>query len=328
MTPAAGARLGEAPVRRTVVATRDAAEGAAILGRIYATSRFRLDARARFDLQVAGAAVAGLGSHLAHYGVEGRVDAQPVAGFVTVCTHQGWGVFGRPGQAERAFGPGGIWRSDTTAPLRAAFGTGSTFSALTVPLTAIDDAASASTPSTVRFLDNVAVSEGAEQYWRGLMGLAHRALLETDSPMRSPVARAHLIHLLASAALVTFPNTVMTAAYVAGPGAVGPATVRRAAAYLEEHSSQAVTMAEVAAAAGIGVRALQHGFARHHGTTPMTYLRLLRLEHAHRELVAADPATGATVQAIAERCGLPHAGRFGAAYRTAYGTSPAVTLHS
>jgi AraC-like DNA-binding protein len=302
-------------------------DGAAAISQLYAASRFRLGPRGdAFDLRLAAASASALSTTLVRYGIEGRVDAAPVAAFVTVCTQQGWGSFGAPGRPERVFGAGGVWRSDTTMGLSAAFGQRSAFSALSIPLSAIDDAASTAGPATVTFLDNVAVSDAAEQYWRGLMALAHRALMAADSPMRSPIARAHLVQLLASAALVTFPNTVMDAAHAGGPGAIGPATMRRAAAYLEAHAGEPVTMAEVARAAGIGVRALQHGFARHHGTTPMAYLRVVRLERAHRELTAADPTTGVTVQAVATRWGLPHAGRFGAAYRATYGTSPGATL--
>jgi AraC-like DNA-binding protein len=320
---------GETPVERRAFATRDVDDGAAAISRVYAATRFGPRPHGQtFDLRLVGATAGELSSNLVRYGVDGRIDADPVSSFVTICTHEGWGSFGRPGGNDRVLAPGGIWRADTDAGLSAGFGQRSTFSALAIPLSAVDDAASAAGPSAVRFLDNMAVNDAAEQYWCGLMRLAHRALMEPDSSMRSPVARAHLISLLASAALMTFPNTVMTAAHLVGPGAVGPATVRRAAAYLEVHASEPVTMADVASAAGIGVRALQHGFARHHGTTPMAYLRVVRLERAHRELSAADPATGVTVQAIATRCGLPHTGRFGAAYRATYGTSPGATLRS
>ena len=46
----------------------------------------------------------------------------------------------------------------------------------------------------------------------------------------------------------SLPNTTMTAAYIPGPGRVPSATVRRAAAFIDDHAGQPVTMPEIAAA--------------------------------------------------------------------------------
>lgn len=52
------------------------------------------------------------------------------------------------------------------------------------------------------------------------------------------------------------------------------------------------------------------------------------MESAHRDLRAADPASGDTVAAIAARWGFLHAGRFSIGYRETYGCSPSDTLRS
>ena len=62
--------------------------------------------------------------------------------------------------------------------------------------------------------------------------------------------------------------------------------------------------------------------------TPLEYLRRVRLERAHRDLVVADPTAGDTVAAIATRWGFAHHGYFSAAYRRIYGHPPHVTLRS
>ncbi|UYP19752.1 ANTAR domain-containing protein [Rhodococcus sp. Z13] len=56
----------------------------------------------------------------------------------------------------------------------------------------------------------------------------------------------------------------------------------RAAAFIESAAGRPIRLSEVAEAAGIGERALQYGFVRYYGTTPMGYLRAVRLERAHR----------------------------------------------
>jgi transcriptional regulator GlxA family with amidase domain len=57
----------------------------------------------------------------------------------------------------------------------------------------------------------------------------------------------------------------------------------------------------------------------------LEYLRRVRLDHAHRDLLAADPSVD-TVMAIAGRWRFSHAGRFSIAYREAFGTPPSQTL--
>jgi AraC-like DNA-binding protein len=73
------------------------------------------------------------------------------------------------------------------------------------------------------------------------------------------------------------------------------------------------------------MRAVQLAFRRHMDTTPMTYLRRVRLDHAHRELMAADPAEQ-TVTGIAYRWGFPSPSRFATYYRDVYGVLPGRTL--
>ncbi|MEV5798620.1 helix-turn-helix transcriptional regulator [Streptomyces collinus] len=143
-----------------------------------------------------------------------------------------------------------------------------------------------------------------------------------DQPLIASTAAQHL----AATVLATFPNTALTEP--AGPdrGDARPATLRRALAFVDDHADQPVTVAEIAAAAHVTVRALQYAFRRHLGTTPLAHLRRVRLAHAHHDLVAADPAGGTTVTEIAARWGFHHAGRFAAEYRKTYRRAPHRTL--
>ena len=134
---------------------------------------------------------------------------------------------------------------------------------------------------------------------------------------------------LATATLLeTFPNTTMTASYIPGPGQVAPPAVRRAAAFMDADAGSTVTVAEVAGAAGVSVRALQYAFRSHYGITPTGYLRRVRLERAHWQLQTADPAVGMTVAEAARRWGWANQAKFAAAYRAQYGVPPSHTLRS
>ncbi|AHH97037.1 hypothetical protein GCM10010174_38000 [Kutzneria viridogrisea] len=178
----------------------------------------------------------------------------------------------------------------------------------------------------VRFLAMAPVSAQMQAYWRSAGDFARRQLCEPDSVLREPLVHAQMMDLLAGLALATFPNSTMTADYLPGPGGVGPATLRRAVAFIEAHADQPLTLSGIAAAARVSPRALQYAFRSHHSTTPLGYLRRVRLDRAHQDLLAADPASGDTVPMIARRWGFGTLFRFSALYRATYGRSPGHTL--
>ena len=105
-----------------------------------------------------------------------------------------------------------------------------------------------------------------------------------------------------------------------------PAVMRRAVEFIHSNARRAIDLYEIAEAAGIGERGLQAGFRKHLDQTPMGYLRNVRLQGAHRDLVAGDPARGDTVAGIAQGWGFTHPGRFSALYRHAFADSPSATL--
>jgi AraC-like DNA-binding protein len=108
------------------------------------------------------------------------------------------------------------------------------------------------------------------------------------------------------------------------PG-ISPAVLRRAVAFIDEHADQDITVADIAATSFVSVRAVQLAFRGYMGTTPSEYLRKVRLERAHRDLSAADPARD-SVTAVAYRWGFASASRFASYYRSAYGVTPSRTL--
>lgn len=150
-----------------------------------------------------------------------------------------------------------------------------------------------------------------------------------DDGFATPLVLAAAGRLLAATVLAAFPNTAGKPADLddVDSGAVHPVLLRRAMAYIEEHAAEDVGIGDVAGAVFVTPRALQYMFRRHLDSTPMAYLRRVRLDHVHRDLVAADRST-ATVTATAARWGFAHTGRFAVLYRETYGHSPHVTLRS
>jgi AraC-like DNA-binding protein len=181
----------------------------------------------------------------------------------------------------------------------------------------------------VRF-EGLAPLPSAARSWRELAGYVHRSLTSADvsgyDPLATPIVVAQLVDLVAGTALAVFPNTTMTLQYVPGVGRVSPAALRRAVAYIDAHSREPITLADIADAAGTTGRAVQAAFQRHYGLTPTGYLRRVRLDGAHHDLKAADPTAGATVAAVAARWGFADNKRFTTYYRDQYGVLPSQTL--
>jgi AraC-like DNA-binding protein len=112
------------------------------------------------------------------------------------------------------------------------------------------------------------------------------------------------------------------------PATSDPATLRRALTYLHRHAGEDIAIDDVAAAAALSLRGLQHLFRRHRHVTPTEYLRRVRLDRAHAELLGADPTAGTTVGGVAARWRFTNPGRFSTLYRARFGCSPSETLRS
>ena len=91
-------------------------------------------------------------------------------------------------------------------------------------------------------------------------------------------------------------------------------------------SCQGLTTAhELSIMAGVSQRTLEHAFRERLGITPGVFLRLRRLNGAHRELLASDPRT-TTVWRVASDWGFHHQGRFSALHRSMFSELPSGTL--
>jgi transcriptional regulator GlxA family with amidase domain len=125
--------------------------------------------------------------------------------------------------------------------------------------------------------------------------------------------------------LATFPNTALADPTIEDRRDARAAALRRAITFMDEHAGDDISAADIAAAANVTIRAIQLAFRRHLDTAPMGYLRRVRLEHARRELLSADPARD-TVKAVAARRGFARPDRFTASYRDLFGVLPDQTL--
>ncbi|WP_307806564.1 AraC family transcriptional regulator [Streptomyces sp. FH025] len=165
----------------------------------------------------------------------------------------------------------------------------------------------------------------AVRAWLELARAFHDFAVSPLAP-RSPLALGHFERLLIDGLLDAQPHTRSDALSGRGPTPLSTA-VRRAAAFCEEHAHEAISVADIARGARVSLHSLRAGFRGQLNTTPLAFLRRVRLDNAHRDLLAvAEGRSSDTVTDIACRWGFTHLGRFSAHYREAYGRPPSETL--
>jgi len=100
--------------------------------------------------------------------------------------------------------------------------------------------------------------------------------------------------------------------------------LRRAREFLHAHADEPLDLAQLAEAAGTGIRALQLGFQRHFGTSISEMLRDIRLAHLNIRLAASS--SDDSITDIAFELGFTHLSRMASAYRAKFGETPSATL--
>jgi AraC-like DNA-binding protein len=180
--------------------------------------------------------------------------------------------------------------------------------------------------SPIAFDAALPLNAGAARDWVRLALMVHRPQEGPDSLIRNPLVWDPLAESLIHGLLLVADHPYRQAlAAPAGPGR--PAAVRDAMDIIEAGPHLPLTTSVLAKQCYVSVRTLQEGFQRHLGMSPMTYLRVVRLRRAHRDLRSADPAH-TTVACIAHRWGFTHLGRFAAAHQRMYGQTPLHALHA
>jgi AraC family ethanolamine operon transcriptional activator len=95
--------------------------------------------------------------------------------------------------------------------------------------------------------------------------------------------------------------------------------------FIEERYRGTVRTEDLCRVTGVGARVLQQCFREYFDLTCTEYLKAVRLDAAHRALIAAPCAPG-SVSAVALDHGFNHFGRFSVEFRRRFGQSPHETL--
>jgi len=177
----------------------------------------------------------------------------------------------------------------------------------------------------VEFDKQFSLESAAGQSWLRLVRYAADELSHPLSMTRQMPAAAQQLEQMMGSALLLGHSHNYSAALLQPQPAAAPYYVKRAEAYIEARFAEPLSLADIAAHAGVSARSLQNGFQTFRNMTPMAFLRLIRLRRAQEALLRADPAL-ATVTQIALSCGFSHMGEFAGLYRRTFGETPKQTL--
>jgi len=104
--------------------------------------------------------------------------------------------------------------------------------------------------------------------------------------------------------------------------------VKRAREYILSHIDTPLQIIDVCRALRVSRRTLQYSFQEVLGINPASYLRVLRLNGARKDLLNRGPSGLLQIKDVVPRWGFWHLSRFSAEYRQLFGELPSATLRS
>lgn len=160
------------------------------------------------------------------------------------------------------------------------------------------------------------------QQWLRMMSWAYDFLSEEWE--LSPIMQAQIESNIINTLLASQPHNYSDLLLDDTPN-LTPHFVKRIEQYIEDNAHQPLTINDLAEHAGVSARTLFTGFSRYRNTTPMRYLKEVRLQYVHEELCRAVRGVD-SVTDIALKWGFSHLGHFGTDYKRRFGESPSATL--
>jgi AraC-like DNA-binding protein len=299
------------------------------LGQLTAPQRLRVRGDgSSFDATMSVAGFGSISLCLLRLGTEVTVDSPPQSRYVTVlvpltgtieAAHQGEKFIAVPGSTQVALSEADSvhmqWSGDCTAMF------------LRIDTEALRSELAGMLPDarveTLRFAPRVDSVMSRTTILAALHLLAGSLTAEGLAP--PPAMERHLRQHTLTAVLFGLEHNYSAVLRDPAPQ-ISNRPVRQAIDIINAEESAYLTVADVAREAGIGLRALEIGFKKQVDMSPSQYLKKARLHRVHTDLLAAEPANGATVGEIAMNWGFSHAWRFTQAYRAQFGESPATTL--
>jgi AraC-like DNA-binding protein len=234
-------------------------------------------------------------------------------------THRGSSLIAGPGTAVLYLPEG---------EARSRWAEGSALLSIRIDRSAIEDALSDSLgrqlTAQIDFTPRISTGSATTQSWINMLSLFAEQLFRVDSILAQPMVGLPFVDSLVRGLLLAADHPYRSVV-TGGTQVVGNRAIRAAVEVIEEEAHLPLTVSSIAARCHVSVRSLQQDFRRYVGTSPMAYLREVRLRRAHQSLLESDPST-TNVASVAYHWGFTNLGRFAAAHAARYDELPAATL--
>lgn len=155
--------------------------------------------------------------------------------------------------------------------------------------------------------------------FQGVLQFVANTLLKRDHTTLPPVIAGQLEQMLLSGLLLSQPHNFSFEVHRPQQSMVSHA-VLRAKKIFEADIDRKWTIQDLSLETGVSARALQEGFKRDTGISPLSYLRHLRLQRAYN--LIKDSASPFNITELAMRSGYSNVGRFSSAFKNSFGVYP------
>ena len=176
----------------------------------------------------------------------------------------------------------------------------------------------------LQFLPEVSLENKYSQEFLHFISFLALHLNQPDTIYQMPIIRKQLSEVLMNMFLINLRHNYHEL-LCEETQILKPAYIRKAQAYIDENAHESIAPSDIAKMIGTSPRTLYAGFKRYLGTTPMAYLRSMRLDKTYKALQIADPL-GKTVSEIALEYGFVHLGHFSKSFKNRFGEMPSQIL--
>ncbi|KRW61074.1 AraC family transcriptional regulator [Pseudomonas sp. TTU2014-080ASC] len=175
----------------------------------------------------------------------------------------------------------------------------------------------------LRFYSGMNLDHPACAAWRNTARHIFGELQRSPQLFEMSLIRTQFEQTLMTALLSWQPHNLLDESQQMVPRVL-PRHVKLAADYMQANPEDNITVECLVAISGVSGRTLFAGFAKFMGMSPMRYLRDVRLDRVHQDLL--DPCKPRSVTQVATRWGFYQLGRMASDYRKRFGESPRETL--
>ncbi|WP_025052413.1 AraC family transcriptional regulator [Sulfitobacter noctilucae] len=126
--------------------------------------------------------------------------------------------------------------------------------------------------------------------------------------------------------LNTIPNSYSTGRIRQSASTLAPYYVRRVEQYIQQCAHEPISMQDLVEISGVSARSIYNGFKTYRASTPMLYLKSVRLDIARAELSKGYRHGANSVTEAAMKAGYTNMSQFSRDYRIRFRESPSETL--